>query len=132
VKKWTLQYKSFALGADKAPYPVDYLANHFSSAFIAAKKERSKRTGQPFNACVPDHHEIVSKTEFSTREFILEDEYMGNNLIWPRNLGQAFRGGMAYKCKDAVDLQGSRLTCPEFPQSSPPSRACLETLWSHQ
>ena len=109
-KKGKLQYKSFALGAAKAPHPVDFLANNFSSAFNTAKKERSKRTGQSFYACVPDHHEVVSKTEFSTWEFILEDEYMGNNLIWPKNLGQAFRGAwptsanMLLTCKDRVSL----------------------------
>lgn len=109
-KKGKLQYKSFALGAAKAPRPVEFLANNFSSAFNTARKERSNRTGQPYYACVPDHHEVVSKTEFSTWEFILDDEYMGNNLIWPKNLGQAFRGtwptsaNMLLTCKDRVSL----------------------------
>lgn len=108
-KRGTLQYKSFAPGTAKAPYPVDYLANNFASAFKAAQKERSKRTGRTFKGN-PDHHEIVSKTEFSTWEFILEDEYMGNNLIWPKNLGQVFRGAwptsanMLLYCKDRVSL----------------------------
>ena len=43
-KKGKLQYKSFALGAAKAPRPVEYLANNFSSAFNTAKK--SDQTAQ--------------------------------------------------------------------------------------
>lgn len=108
-KKGTLQYKSFAPGATQAPYPVDHLARNFSTAYSAAQKERSKRTGRPFKG-TPDHHEIISKTEFSTWEFILENEYMGNNLIWPKNLSRVFRGAwptsanMLLHCKDRVSL----------------------------
>ncbi|MBN6714785.1 CAAX protease [Pseudomonas capsici] len=110
-RKGTLRYKSFTLGTTKAPYPVEFLAGNFLSAFKAAQKERSKRTGKPFKG-TPDHHEIVSKTDFSTWEFILENEYMGNNLIWPKNLGTVFRGtwptssaaNMLAQCKDRVSL----------------------------
>lgn len=108
-KKGVLQYKSFVPGIARVPYPVDHLARNFSAAFTAAQRERSKRTGKQLKG-VPDHHEIVSKTEFSTWEFILENEYMGNNLIWPKNLGQVFRGtwptsaNMLLHCKDRVSL----------------------------
>ncbi|MEE5064252.1 CAAX protease [Pseudomonas alliivorans] len=110
-KKGTLLYKSFDPEAAKAPYPVEFLTGNFLSAFKAAQKERSKRTGRPFKG-TPDHHEIVSKTDFSTWEFILENEYMGDNLIWPKNLGTVFRGvwptnaasNMLAQCKDRVTL----------------------------
>lgn len=108
-RRGTLQYKSFVPGQGKPPYPVDHLASNFSSAFNSAQRERSKRTGRPFKGA-PDHHEIVSKTDFSTWEFILEKEYMGNNLIWPRNLSRVFRGSwptsanMLLHCKDRVSL----------------------------
>ncbi|MDU8429564.1 CAAX protease [Pseudomonas syringae pv. actinidifoliorum] len=110
-KKGTLRYKSFAPGTAQASYPVDFLAGNFLSAFKAAQKERSKRTGRHFNG-TPDHHEIVSKTDFSTWEFIFENEYMGDNLIWPKNLGTVFRGAwpttaaakMLAQCKDRVSL----------------------------
>lgn len=108
-KRGTLQYKSFGPGVTQAPYPVDHLARNFSTAFSAAQKERSKRTGRSFKG-TPDHHEIISKTEFSTWEFILENEYMGNNLIWPKNLSRVFRGAwptsanMLLHRKDRVSL----------------------------
>ncbi|MFS0825810.1 CAAX protease [Pseudomonas phoenicis] len=108
-KKGTLQYKSFALGAAKAPYPLDQITGNFAAAFNSAQKDRSKRMGKRFKG-KPDHHEIVAKTEFSTWEFILENEFMGNNLIWPKHLGKVFRGtwptsaNMLLTCKDRVAL----------------------------
>ncbi|WP_343251084.1 hypothetical protein [Pseudoxanthomonas sp. KAs_5_3] len=34
----------------------------------------------------------MAKADFSTWEFILDSEFMGDRLIWPACLGQAFRG----------------------------------------
>lgn len=91
----------------KPPFPVEHLANNFQSAFKIARREKLKRPG---SSGTPDHQEIVSQTEFSTWEFILESEFMGNNLIWPKNLGRVFRGAwptsanMLLHCKDRVSL----------------------------
>ena len=106
-KKGTLQYKSFVSPSAKAPQSVEFLANNFQSAFKIARREKAKRPG---SSGAPDHQEIVSQTEFSTWEFVLDSEFMGNNLIWPKNLGQVFRGAwptsanMLQHCKDRVSL----------------------------
>lgn len=106
-KTGTLQYKSFGSGAVKVPQSVQYLTNNFRSAFNIARREKNKRPGA---TGAPAHQEIVSQTEFSTWEFVLDSEYMGNNLIWPKNLGQVFRGtwptsaNMLQHCKDRVSL----------------------------
>lgn len=102
-----LKYKSFTPGGP-VPDAVGKLTKNFGSAFSTAWYERKGRQvgGQP------DHQEVVSKTEFSTWEFVLDNEYMGNNLIWPKNLGRVFKGqwptsqasAMLAGCKDQVAL----------------------------
>ena len=104
-KAKTLKYKSFTPGG-QVPDAVAKLTKNFGSAFNTAWYERKSRqvSGQP------DHQEVVSKTEFSTWEFVLDNEYMGNNLIWPKNLGRVFKGqwptsqasAMLAGCKDQV------------------------------
>lgn len=106
-KKGKLQYKSFSPDAVRPPHSVEYLVNNFQSAFRVAKRERSRRQG---GSGAPEHQEVVSQTDFSTWEFILDNEFMGNNLIWPKNLGRVFRGpwptsaNMLQQCKDRVSL----------------------------
>nr|WP_314877020.1 CAAX protease [uncultured Pseudomonas sp.] len=102
----TLRYKSFASAASP-PHAVQCLTNNFTSAYKIAKREGSKRRGA---RDAPAHQEVVSQTEFSTWEFILDGEYMGNNLIWPKNLGRVFRGpwprsaNMLQHCRERVSL----------------------------
>ena len=112
-KKSTLQYKSFTPAKIKLPRDVQYIENNFSAAFNNASKDKRKRLNKPFHYKVnPEHQEIVAKTEFSTWEFILDNEFMGNNLIWPKNLGKVFRGvwpttqatNMLAQTKDLVSL----------------------------
>jgi len=106
-RKGKLQYKSFRAGAIRLPHSVECLGNNFQSAYRAASREKAKRTGA---SGAPDHQEIVAQAEFSTWEFILDNEFMGNNLIWPKNLGRVFRGkwpvsaNMLRHCKDRVSL----------------------------
>jgi hypothetical protein len=110
-RKGTLQYRTYSPAGPKEPYPVGHLAGNFSSAYNAAHRERSRRIGRAFRGA-PDHQEIVSKTEFSTWEFILDNEYMGNNLIWPKHLGTVFKGrwpttaaaSMLKQCRERVSL----------------------------
>ncbi|CAI3790220.1 hypothetical protein AHFPHNDE_03939 [Pseudomonas sp. MM227] len=110
-KRGTLQYRSHTSGATTEPYPVSHLAGNFSSAYNAAQRERSRRMGRTFKGA-PEHQEVVSKTEFSTWEFILDSEYMGNNLIWPKHLGTVFKGiwpttsaaSMLKQCRERVSL----------------------------
>jgi hypothetical protein len=35
---------------------------------------------------------VIAQTEFSTWGFLLDDEFMGRGLIWPKNLSAVFRG----------------------------------------
>lgn len=106
-KKGKLRYRSYTAGVVNTPQSVEYLANNFQSAFKIARREKGKRPG---SGGAPDHQEIVSQADFSTWEFVLDNEFMGNNLIWPKNLGQVFRGtwptsaGMLQVCKDRVSL----------------------------
>jgi len=41
---------------------------------------------------MPQHHGVIAKTEFSTWEFLLDAEFMGRGLIWPKHLSSVFRG----------------------------------------
>ncbi|VVP92149.1 CAAX protease [Pseudomonas fluorescens] len=106
-KAGKLKYKSFILGAN-APDVVGKLIKNFGSAYNTASIERKKRKVKG----APDHQEVVSKTDFSTWEYVLDNEYMGNNLIWPKHLGRVFKGrwpttqagAMLSGCKDQVAL----------------------------
>ncbi len=106
-KKGKLRYRSYTAGVVNTPQPVEYLTNNFQSAFKIARREKGKRLG---SGGAPEHQEIVSQADFSTWEFVLDNEFMGNNLIWPKNLGQVFRGtwptsaSMLQVCKNRVSL----------------------------
>lgn len=102
-----LKYKSFA-PSKLPPKVVAKLTDNFGSAYNAARYERINRGGKGG----PDHQEVVSKTDFSTWEFILDNEYMGDHLIWPKHLGRVFKGQwpttqaktMLALCRDQVAL----------------------------
>lgn len=40
----------------------------------------------------PHHAGVIARTGFSTWEFLLDDEFMGRGLIWPKHLSAVFRG----------------------------------------
>jgi hypothetical protein len=88
-KKTKLHYKSFVPNTD-APYPVNFLYGNFASAHKQVIKDARIRHQRSNHT--PLHHEVVAKTEFSTWEYVLDAEFMGNNLIWPKNLGKVFTG----------------------------------------
>ncbi len=87
-----LHYKSFSRGGSDSdlPFCVRAIRKNFLYGFTQAKKDKKRR----YNVTNPrpTHHEIIAKTEFSTWEFILDSEFMGSNLIWPKHLGAVFRG----------------------------------------
>jgi len=85
-----LQYNSFMPGL-AAPFEVQALKNNFASATQAFLKDRKNRYDVA-KSVPPTHAGVVAKTEFSTWEFILNHEFMGNNKIWPARLGKAFCG----------------------------------------
>lgn len=84
-----LRYKSFS-SEKKSPESVRRLTNNFSNATLQYYRDM-RRVNRNANV-VPDHNGIVSRTEFSTWEYILNDEFMRHDLIWPKCLGNAFQG----------------------------------------
>lgn len=84
-----LQWKSRQSGS--TPQVVNKLRDNFSKAanqVVREKRERYQLTG----TIVPTHGEIISKTDFSTWEFMLDDEFMGRGLFWNQHLSAVFRG----------------------------------------
>lgn len=85
-----LRYRSFK--PDTAPpLSVQKLSDSFRWAthkYISAQRYRYNITG----SIKPHHNGVVAQTEFSTWEHILGDEFMGDNLIWPSQLGTVFAG----------------------------------------
>jgi hypothetical protein len=89
-RKTSLHYKSFA-PTTPPPYFVQCVYDNFSAAAKAVKREKRDRYNITGNI-IPTHQEVVAKTEFSTWEFLLDSEFMGNNLIWPKHLATVFSG----------------------------------------
>lgn len=102
-----LRYNSFAPNAAPA-HAVQAIRKNFATAtkkFISEQKKRYGVTGH----ITPHHHGIVAKTEFSTWEFILDHEFMGNGLIWPSRLGTVFAGQWPSNQASAVLTHASNL-----------------------
>lgn len=85
-----LRYRTFVRGSPP-PHPVQAVRDNFAKAtrkFSAEQRSRYGVTGH----VTPTHHGVMAKTEFSTWEFMLDHEFMGNGLIWPSRLGTVFAG----------------------------------------
>ncbi|MDV2451609.1 hypothetical protein [Xanthomonas hortorum] len=88
------------------PHAVMMIRENFSKAsrqVIRDKRERYQIKGH----INPTHHEIIAKTEFSTWEFILDNEFMGRQLIWPGHLSKVFTGDWGNR-KPSVLLNHAR------------------------
>ncbi|GAB5463205.1 MAG: hypothetical protein HoeaKO_32960 [Hoeflea alexandrii] len=85
----TLHYKTFVSGGP-VPDPVQKLRQNFARAYKAAKKDKEKRYS--VTGVSPSHHEVIAKTEFSTWEYILDEEFLCPVSIWPKHMRKAFRG----------------------------------------
>lgn len=85
-----LRYRSFAPGVD-APHPVQAVRENFAKATRNYAAEQRRRHAVRGNV-TPHHHGVIAKTEFSTWEFLLDAEFMGRGLIWPKHLSSVFRG----------------------------------------
>lgn len=85
-----LRYRTFAPGAD-APRPVQAVRENFAKATRSHAAEQRRRHAVRGNV-MPQHHGIIAKTEFSTWEFLLDAEFMGRGMIWPKHLSAVFRG----------------------------------------
>ncbi len=85
-----LRFRSFSSSAD-CPQVVQAVRDNFSKAtrtYIAEQRRRHAVRGN----VMPQHNGVIAKTEFSTWEFMLNVEFMGRGLIWPKHLSSVFRG----------------------------------------
>lgn len=84
----TLHFRSFGHG--NLPHAVHAIRNNFSSAATSVTSEKKRRYN--IRVYTPSHSEVVAKTEFSTWEFIFDQEFLGDALIWPACLGSVLTG----------------------------------------
>lgn len=84
-----LQYKS--IGRAVVPAPIRNIRQNFAKASSGFVRDAQERRGAGGHVSL-DHNGVVSKTDFSTWQFMLDQELQGRGLIWPSLLGQVFRG----------------------------------------
>jgi hypothetical protein len=85
-----LRYRSFAPGVG-IPNVVAAVRDNFAAAghkHIVEQRRRYNVRGH----VVSNHHGVVAKTDFSTWQFLLDPEFLGRGLIWPKQLGKVFAG----------------------------------------
>ncbi|MBR8653524.1 CAAX protease [Achromobacter sp. Marseille-Q0513] len=85
-----LRHRSYATGAI-TPYEVQAAHDSFIKAtrkHISEMRSRHRLRGH----LKPSHAGVIGKTEFSTWVFLLDAEFMGRGLIWPRHLSTVLRG----------------------------------------
>ena len=102
-----LRYRSFAPSVG-APYPVQAVRDNFAKAARTYGAEQRRRHGVRGNV-TPHHAGVIAKTEFSTWEFRLDDEFMGRGLSWPKHLSVVFRGPWPARQAGAVLTQARDL-----------------------
>ncbi|MNX45166.1 Abi-like protein [compost metagenome] len=85
-----LRYRSFAPDVN-VPYTVQAVRDNFAKATRSHAAEQRRRHAARGNVTL-HHHGVIARTEFSTWEFLLDAEFMGRGLIWPRHLSSVFRG----------------------------------------
>jgi len=86
-----LRYRSFAPGID-APRVVQAVRDNFAKATRTYTTEQRRRHAMRGRVVTLQHDGVIAKTDFSIWEFLLDDEFLGRGLIWPKHLSAAFRG----------------------------------------
>ncbi|MBO1017843.1 CAAX protease [Achromobacter sp. SD115] len=109
-----LRYQSYAPGA-APPYAVQAVHDNFVKAtrkYIGEVRSRHRLRGH----ITPNHAGVISKTEFSSWEFLLDADFMGRGLIWPKHLSTVFRGAWPARQASVVLAHGRELvaTLREF------------------
>ncbi len=87
----SLKYLSFSPGS-QPPKVIINIQKKFSDAAISVKGDKAQRYNLVFARVKPLHEDIIAKTDFSVWEDVLDSEFMGDNLVWPSQLGSAFKG----------------------------------------
>lgn len=85
-----LRHRSFRPGADP-PHVVQALRENFATAtrgHLADSRRRRARHGH----ISPQHDGVIAKTTFSTWAYLLNTEFQGRGLIWPKHLSSVFQG----------------------------------------
>jgi len=89
----------------RPPAVLQSVRDNFVTATQRFIAERRRRYQQ--HTITPHHADVVAKTEFSTWELLLDSEFMGNGLIWPKHLGTVFAGTWT-NTKAAIFLNDTR------------------------
>ncbi|OWT63726.1 CAAX protease [Candidimonas nitroreducens] len=85
-----LRHRSYTHEA-ATPRTVQALRGNFIKAtrkYIDEIRSRHRTQGH----IAPNHDGVLAKTELSTWEFLLDAEFMGRGLIWPKHMPSVFRG----------------------------------------
>lgn len=92
-KRGVLRYKSYVQGGPE-PVVVGKVIENFKSASMSYQRSQKKvrNSTLPHHQIPLDHGGVISRTDFSTWEYILDQEFSGNGLIWPALLHKAFPG----------------------------------------
>jgi hypothetical protein len=85
-----LRYRSFGPGL-RVPKTVCIVRDNFIAAGNKYVAEQHRRHNVRGNV-ISNHHGVLALTDFSTWQFLLDKEFMGRGLIWPRFLGKVFAG----------------------------------------
>jgi hypothetical protein len=91
---WTgnrLNCKSRMRGAP-TPAPLTSIQSNFRKATSKLVSDQQRRLNISRGHVTVTHGGVIAKAEFSTWEFILDDEFSDRGLIWPQHLGKVFRG----------------------------------------
>jgi hypothetical protein len=70
---------------------VKVVTENFNAANQKAAKDAARRQRKK-GFVSPSHGDVIGCTDFSTWEFLLDKEYMGPGLVWPKHLGSVFMG----------------------------------------
>jgi hypothetical protein len=58
-----------------------------SRKYVSDQRRRYQK-----HSATPSHHGVVAKTDFSIWEQLLNHDFLGRGLIWPKHLGTVFAG----------------------------------------
>jgi len=85
-----LRHRSYTHGATP-PHAVQAVQDNFIKAtrrYIDEIRSRHRVHGH----ITPRHAGVLAKAELSTWEFLLDAEFMGRGLIWPKHMSAVFQG----------------------------------------
>lgn len=100
-----LRYRSYS-GGTPIPDVVQKIRDNFSKATNAARRDKQLRYGI---TAWPKHDDVIAKTDFSTWEWIFDQEFLGPGLIWQSKLGKVLKGPWPATSVNATLTEVARL-----------------------